>query len=140
MWEGVPERNACLGESGAVSWASMSLFHTTSLVVDSSFRQELESFSGHASCTAAGWLAPTTASLPCLLGDLVTTCRSRAPHPAASPPSSVLQPVGRSLRAQHCLPTPPPVALALLEGISHTHIHTLCPAQHLVLRGSGGIS
>lgn len=36
---------ACLGESGAISWASMSLFHTTSLGVDSSFRQELESFS-----------------------------------------------------------------------------------------------
>lgn len=43
MWVRVPERNASLGESGAVSWASISLFHTTSLGVD---RQELESFSG----------------------------------------------------------------------------------------------
>lgn len=34
----------------------------------------------------AGRLAPTTASHPCLLGDAVTACRSRAPLPAASPP------------------------------------------------------
>ena len=46
LCEGVPERKACLVESGAVSWASMSLFHTISLGVDSSFRQEPESFSG----------------------------------------------------------------------------------------------
>lgn len=107
-WRESLKGKACQGKSGAICWTSVPLFHTISLRVDSSFRQELESFpglicsklwsgiqSGPEPCfqphllsalPRAGRLAPTTASHPCLLGDPVTARHSRAPLPAASPP------------------------------------------------------
>lgn len=46
LLEGVPERKACLGKSGAISWTSVSLFQITSLRAIGSFRQDPESFLG----------------------------------------------------------------------------------------------